>query len=290
MKTRLLPTLLIGLALCACAGLAWYVFEAKDRSLDALRQADTIRVGYAVEAPHAFLAPGGEVTGLSPELAKRIIAELGIRHVEWRLADFGALLTELAEGRVDVVAAGMFITPERAQRAAFSEPIFHARQGLLVASGNPLGLHSYEDAARHATARAAVLTGSVEEAALRQLGLAGERLPQVPDAQAGLAAVESGAADGLALSSATLAWMLKSTGRNAAELATPFTQPTTGRQERSGYGAFVFRKGDKALLKSWNAAQAKVMAGPDYARLMEQFGFQRDEFPGGMTTREVLKP
>jgi membrane-bound lytic murein transglycosylase MltF len=69
-------------------------------------------------------------TGESPEVAKQIAARLEVRQVKWRQAEFGALIAELEAGRIDVIAAGMFMTPERAQRVSFSVPSFHVRQGL----------------------------------------------------------------------------------------------------------------------------------------------------------------
>lgn len=276
----------ISLALVSAAVLVW-AFAPGDESLDAVRGGGVLRVGYAVEAPHAYLGPGGEVTGLSPELAKLVARRMGVQRLEWRLAEFGSLLAELEEGRVDVVAAGMFITAERARRVAFSEPVFRVRQGLLVARGNPLGLHSYQDIQQNDAARVAVLSGSVEQSMLLGLGLPEARLVLVPDAQAGLAAVEAGEAECLALSSPTLAWMNTSRALGRTEMARPFVQPPSLLAGHGGYGAFALRKGDRELLRAWNAAQAEVLAGPEYARLMDEFGFLPEEYPGSMTAREA---
>lgn len=204
------------------------------------------------------------------------------------MAEFGALLDELEQGRVDVVAAGMFITPERARRAAFSEPVFRTGQGLLVRLGNPLDLHAYADLAARPGARAAVLSGSVEAEMLRRTGLPEARLVHVPDARTGLTAVETGLADGLALSAPTLGWMVRSRPDAAVELARPFTQPEGDRA--LGYGGFAFRLQDRQLLTAWNRAQAVLVHGPDYPALLEGFGFPPEALPGDITTREVLRP
>lgn len=273
--------------LLGLAALAASLWQRRDRSLEVVRQAGVLRVGYAVEAPHAFLNASGEVTGLSPELARVIARRMSVERIQWRLAEFGALLAELEEGRVDLVAAGMFITPARARRVAFSEPVFRVRQALLVARGNPLGLHSYQDVQKSQRARVAVLSGSVEQAMLIALGLGERRLVLTPDAQSGVAAVQSGKADGLALSSPTLAWMVANGEAEGMELARPFVQPPTVASGLSGYGAFALRKRDAELLRAWNAAQAEVLAGPEYERLMSAFGFQPEERPGNVTAREV---
>jgi polar amino acid transport system substrate-binding protein len=257
---------------------------------DVLPEDGVLRIGYAVEAPYSFITPAGEVSGQSPELARIIAARLGAREIKWRLSEFGSLLSDLEEGRIDVVAAGMFITPERAERVAFSDPIFHVRQALLVARGNPHDLHAYHDALDHPTLRIAALSGAVEVALLRRIGLREEQIYQVPEAGAGLAAVENGLADGLALSSPTLQWM-DLRGRLAkAELARPFRQPDPALMGRHGYGAFAFRKADRGLLRAWNAAQSEVLRGPEYARIMSRFGFTHAEYPGDIRAGEVARP
>jgi polar amino acid transport system substrate-binding protein len=267
---------------------AWGRLAPADRSLTAVQTAGVIRVGYAVEAPHAFVTPGGEITGQSPELAKLVAVKLGIGRIEWRIVEFGALISELEQGRIDVIAAGMFITPERARRVAFSEPIFHVSQGLLVAKGNPLRLASYADAAQKPGVRVAVLSGAVEEDMLRRSGLAPGQIVKVPDALTGRVAVENGVADALALSSPTIAWMTSHGQLGRTEAARPFAQPQAEFTSRAGYGAFVFRKNDRALLSAWNAALKGVLASRGYQEIMESFGFSVDDYPGTASTKEIL--
>lgn len=291
MRIAIKTALAAAAATAAAALVAVLLFGRQNRddnSLQALRDADAIRVGYAVEPPHAFLKPGGEVTGQSPELARTIIAQMGIGRIDWRMAEFGELISLLEKGRIDVIAAGMFITPERARRVAFSEPIFQVSQGLLVAKGNPLSLHSYADAGKRHGARVAVLSGAVEEKMLVASGVDAGRLVRVPDARTGLTAVETGMADGLALSAPTIAWMGGAGQLGRTEPAQPFAQPPEQLTRGFGYGAFVFRKGDKALLAAWNAAQKEIMAGPRYKEIMAAFGFTPEDDPGTVTTREIL--
>lgn len=261
---------------------------AEDRSLERVRAAGVLRVGYSVEPPYAFLAPGGEVTGQSPETARLVAARLGVGRIEWRLAEFGALLGELREGRVDMVAAGMFITPQRAAQAAFADPLFRVWPGLLVARGNPLRLHSFADALARQDVRVAALTGAVEVQALLEAGLAPARLVLVPDAQTGRLAVETGLADTLALTAPTLKWMAKSQGAASVELAMPFEPPGPEFDSCAGYGAFMFRKEDGALLTAWNREQRELVQSPEYAVLMRDFGFGPENLPGDLTAAEVL--
>jgi len=264
--------------------------QDRDPSLSQIREAGVIRIGYSVEAPYAFLKPDGEVTGESPEVARRIVERLGIPRVEWRYAKFSSLIDELEAGRIDVIAAGMFITPERARRVRFSEPTFHVRQALLVCKGNPLDLHSYTQALKTPGTRIAVLSGSVEEQMLRRMNYPMERLVAVPDARSGSVAVESGRADGLALSSPTLHRIVTEKRNDRIEIADPFVQPLPAISGRLGYGAFVFRKKDEVFQAAWNEAQKDFIGSPDHLQILKSFGFTEAEVPGSVTTAEVLSP
>lgn len=283
-RARMLMTILG--AILVALGVSF--FSVNDPSLERVRKGGVLRIGYAVEAPHAFLTSAGDVSGQSPEVARCIAERLGIPRIEWRLVDFGALLDELREGRIDMVAAGMFITPERARLASFSDPIFHVRPGLLVARGNPHALHSFADVLAGNSVRVAVLSGAVEADVLRQAGLKAARLVMVPDAQTGRVAVEAGLADALALSSPTIQWMALGQELGKTEQARPFDLPGPEFDRCSGYGAFVFRKEDKALLAAWNREQKGFIASEEFRDLMESFGFGPDEMPGNVTTKEIL--
>jgi polar amino acid transport system substrate-binding protein len=265
----------------------WLLFS--DHSLDHLKGAGVIRVGYAVEAPYAFLTPDGEVTGESPELVKWIVDKLEIPKIDWRQTEFNSLISELESKRIDVIAAGMFITRERAERVSFSEPVFHVRPGLLVSIDNPLDLHSYEQFIKNPEARIAVLSGSVEEVLLKKLGLPSSQVVVVPDALTGRVAIESGLADGLALSSVTVQWMALREQLGRTEAAHPFQETPQGDVERLGYGAFAFRKGDKQLLSAWNHFLGILRASEDHLQIVSQFGFTQAEMPGMVTTSEVLQ-
>lgn len=262
--------------------------RGRDHSLKRILDTGTIRVGYAVEPPYSFVKPGGEVTGQSPEMAKLIADRLGINTIEWRQAEFGALIDELESGRVDVVAAGMFITPERARRVAFSEPVAKVAQAMLVARGNPLRIHSHRDFLDRPELRAAVLSGSVEERLFKKMGLRDERLVRVPDAATGRAAVESGIAHGLALSAPSVRWMAGTDKPGKIEMAAPFDQPGAGYSGGPGYVAFAFRKADESLREAWNGQIAATLSKEDYAELVEPFGFGKDELPTGETTKDIL--
>ncbi|TSK08655.1 MAG: ectoine/hydroxyectoine ABC transporter substrate-binding protein EhuB [Geobacter sp.] len=274
----------IPLALIVAIAAVWLLVNvSSDDSLARLRHAGTIRIGYAVEAPYAFVTQDGTVTGESPEIAKHIAKAIGIDQITWRQAEFGSLIAELEAGRIDVVAAGMFITPERKMQVAFSTPTFQVRPGLLVPAGNPLRLHSYKELATH-DVTVAVLSGSVEENTLRRLGVSAGRLLAVPDTRTGLAAVTSGLAAGMAISSPTARWL----AMHSKEQVEAAEAPATVDSESLGLGAFAFRKEDRELLEAWNRALDGYIGTKEHLALVSRFGFTAEELP--TTTKGKSEP
>jgi polar amino acid transport system substrate-binding protein len=73
----------------------------------------------------------GKVTGFDIDLMKEIGARLGME-VEVKDMDFDALIEAVSTGTIDVIAAGMTITAERAQRVDFTDPYYIADQSVLV--------------------------------------------------------------------------------------------------------------------------------------------------------------
>ena len=63
---------------------------------------------------------GAYADGYDVQVAKIIAEELGVEAVAVKL-EFGSLIDALNNGQVDIVCAGMFVTPERAAAAAFSD-------------------------------------------------------------------------------------------------------------------------------------------------------------------------
>jgi len=232
-----------------------------------------IRIGYAWEPPYAFRDDAGRVTGESPEVARAVLARIGIRDAEWVATDFGNLVTELRAGRFDMIAAGMFVTPERAQRIAFSSPSACIEPALLVRRGNPLDLHSLQEIAAHYSARVAVIAGAVEVTEARKAGIAESRI--VPFANPGLAvaALRRGLIDGLALSGPTVQKLAEGTAD--FERAWPYR----GSREISGCSAFGFRREDEALRTRFDAALRGFIGSEAHRTLVAGFGFSERNLP-----------
>lgn len=251
-----------------------------DRSLAAHQQAGAIRIGYAVEAPYAYVAGGGRVTGESPEVARVIAARLGIPEVHWVQTEFGALIDGLLTHRFDVIAAGMFVTEARATRVRFSIPSFRVTPGLLVARGNPLGVRAYREIVDHPNVRVAVLDGSAEEALLLESGIARDRLIAVPDALTARRMVESNQIDAFAISRPSVRYMVRLAPNKLEDAAAATAGPTPAMPW--DVGAFAFRPADGALCDAWNAALEDFLGTEAHLELIGRFGFAAENLPDGL--------
>ncbi|GFK94087.1 putative amino-acid-binding protein YxeM [Fundidesulfovibrio magnetotacticus] len=264
--------------LAATVGIAWLAVSCDGADPLAPYRAE-LRVGFANEPPYSFRNAAGDVRGEAPEAVKFAASSLGLGNIRWVIMDFGALLGELEAGRIDVIAAGMFITPQRAARVRFSRATVVVGQGLLVPAGNPLGLHSYEDVVRSGKARAAVLNGAVEEEMLARLGLAPARRYPVNEVGAALAALRHGLADCLALSGPTVRYLAgNSEGR--FDPADPFAQPSL-----QGFGpgrcALAFRKSDKYLADAFDEALAAYVGSQEHLARIQPLGVTVVNLPVG---------
>lgn len=149
-------------------------------TLARLRQQGTVTVGIANEAPYGFLSEQGEVTGEAPAVAKPIYDRLGIPRMNAEVVDFGSLIPGLNANRYTMVAAGMYITPERCANAAFSVPDYCAPSAFLVPQGNPQNITRFTDIARNSDVTLGVLSGAVEGDYARQSGVPRSRIRTFP--------------------------------------------------------------------------------------------------------------
>lgn len=262
------------IGLCTIALALSVLGTGGEDSLARYQHGQPLRVGYAIEAPFVMLDAHGRTTGEAPEVLRHTLRLLGNGKVVWLHADFGSLIHELESGRIDIVAAGMFITPARAQRVIFTRPTAAIYPGLLVRRNNPLDLNTLRDMAARSNARLAVIDGSVEQQLAREAGLPVRRIMPYPDASAATAAVKAGDADALMLSMISLRHFLAEARTDEFELIGPFA---AGDGHPAGLPAFAMRPADKRLRDAIDKELASFLGGPAHLQLVRPFGFRADD-------------
>jgi polar amino acid transport system substrate-binding protein len=233
-----------------------------------------VRVGYAVEAPFALVDSTGRVSGESPEVLRLVMAKLGVDSIEWVATDFGSLILELQRGDFDVVAAGMYITPERAQSVLFSRPTLEERVALLVRRPDTAQLPSLDAFVADRRRRLAVIAGAAEEGLALAAGLDPDQLRMVPDPATGRAAVRAGEADAFALSTVSLT-LLQYTRGDSTDLAVmPLRFPDDPAIQAMSLGrpAYALRHDDTSFRDAINGALATVLGTPAHRAVQRRFG------------------
>jgi polar amino acid transport system substrate-binding protein len=105
--------------------------EAAARDLQQVLNTGTLRVGVTLFAPWAARGADGELMGFEVDVAKQLAADMGLKP-QLLTYDIERLVPALEAGEIDIIAAGMTITPERALHVNFSQP--YADSGIALAT------------------------------------------------------------------------------------------------------------------------------------------------------------
>lgn len=283
----LTPALLAG---CEQAGFG--------NTLARIKKTGVVRVGFAGERPYAYDDNG--LVGAIPAVHRAVFERIGGIQLEGVKTSFRNLIEGVNSGTFDVISAGMFVIPNRCAQVAFAEPTYCSPSGMMVRTGNPLGLSDY-DSVVASKATLAVLAGAAERRYALASGISEDRLNIVGSQEQGLEQVAEGEVDAFTLTNISLRTILARatqaepsgpTGGIAAwakrvELVSPFIPVIDGKQQL-GCGAAGFRLTDDSLLEAFNEALAALHAEGKVLELMRPYGFTVDEIPESGVTTEML--
>lgn len=264
---------------------------ARGNALQQARQRGSISIGIAGERPYGFINRQGEVTGEAPEVARAVFQNLGIPELDAQVVDFNALIPGLNAFRFDVVAAGMFITPERCNRAAFSVPDYQAPSAFLVPQGNPQNVTRYEDIAQK-NLQLAVLGGAVEREYALKSGVSRDQLLILDSQETLLQAVLDGRTYAASLTRISLESLVqRASGVEQQVDVTPPFNPIINGQQQVQAGGFVFREQDDALRTAFNEELNQLQRSGRWLEIVRPFGFTEANLPPrGLTTEQLCSP
>jgi polar amino acid transport system substrate-binding protein len=94
--------------------------------------------------PFEYVDDDGTIVGFDIELITMILENLNYT-VEVKDIGWDPLIESLKAGNIDVIAAGMTITPEREEQIDFSIPYFEANQSVLVLTESNLTINSTDN-------------------------------------------------------------------------------------------------------------------------------------------------
>ncbi|MFG3196498.1 ectoine/hydroxyectoine ABC transporter substrate-binding protein EhuB [Streptomyces sp. NPDC048208] len=250
--------------------------------LDRLRAQGVVRLGIAGEVPFGFIDRDGRLTGEAPELARVIFKRLGVERVQPVPTEFGSLIPGLNSQQFDVVAAGMYVNPERCRQVIFADPDYQMKDAFIVRKGNPEGLRSYRDVVEK-KARFATGAGYAEIQYAVEAGYRESDVLIVPDQVAGLNAVEAGRVDVFAGTALTVREVVRKSRK--AEATEPFAPLVKGERHVDG-GAFAFRPVETRLRDAFNTELRELKRTGELLRILRPFGFTAAEMTD-LTAKEL---
>jgi polar amino acid transport system substrate-binding protein len=91
----------------------------------------TLRVGVSLFTPWAITQRDGQLVGFEIDVAKQLAKDLGVKP-EFHVLEWEKIMPALLKREIDIIAAGMVITPQRALKFNFSQPYDSSGIGLVT--------------------------------------------------------------------------------------------------------------------------------------------------------------
>lgn len=250
---------------------------AAQDSLQRLRAGEPLRLGVANERPYAWIGEDGEATGEAPTIARHVLSEIAPEsRIEPSASDFGALIPRLRAGEIDVIAAGMFITPARCAQVAFSDPTYVVGEAFAVRAGNPAGITDYRSISEDEAVKVGLIAGTVEYNYALVTGIPGDRALLYRSFERAIEGLKAGEVDAVGLTALTAQGLAADDPE--VEATAQFFPVLDGEQVK-GYGGFAFRKEDEALREAFDAALDRYLDSEAHWRDVAAFGFTPEMAP-----------
>jgi polar amino acid transport system substrate-binding protein len=237
-----------------------------ESTLERLRASGTAKIAIANEPPYSAINGDGSVSGAAPDVAKAVLKELGINNVEAVIVDYGAMIPGLQAKRFDLVAAGLYIKPDRCNAILFSQPDVCDAEAFAIKADNPKGVSDYKSIATTG-AIIGVCGGCQEEKYALEAGVKRENIVVFPDGSAGIKMLQAGRIDVLALAGLPVTDLLKKADDTSLDIIYP-----VGDAPQSCAGA-GFRKADTEFRDAYDKALKKIKLDGSFAKIVDTYGF-----------------
>ncbi|AXL51132.1 amino acid ABC transporter substrate-binding protein [Paraburkholderia caffeinilytica] len=229
-----------------------------------------VRIAYLEEPPFYWTAEDRSVTGADIELAEVVLRAIGVSSIEHHLTSFEELLPGVQEGRWDMNVP-IFVTAERAERVAFSVPVWALGDGFLLRHGNPKALTSYGSVAARNDARLGIVAGTVQLDSAKAAGVNESQVVAFRSQPDAIDALLAGKID---------AYASTAVGSRVIANANPELEVVAHAMSKEGcapVGAFSFSKSNADLLQAVNAQLRKYLGSADHRARMARYGLTQTE-------------
>lgn len=222
---------------------------------------DLLRVGTEPTfAPFEFLdTKTKNFTGYDMDLIRAVADKAGY-DVEILNMGFDALLPAIMTGSIDVVAAGMSITPERAERVDFTTPYYQTGLSMLVRKADVEKYKTFDDLKGK---RIAVQIGTT--GADKAKTIEGAKTTSFNTTSEAFMDLSAGNSDAVILDRPVIGYFLKNKPKMAESL-----QMQPALEDAASFG-FAVKKGNAALLKKLNDAYQALVDNGEAKKIYDKW-------------------
>jgi len=258
-------------------------------TLERIKQSGMVSVGIANEKPYGFVETDGRLVGAVPDIIFAALEPHGLKKMKAEIMEFNALIPGINSNRLDIIGAGMYIRPARCEAVAFTNPVTRAGYGFAALKGNPKGVRSTGDVAKHTDAIVGTQNGSAQVEELAKAGVPQDRIVLFSNATEALAGLKAKRVDVIYFPGLELGELLKTDNDPTVERVDPFNQNVNDKGEPEyGYSALGLRKADTDLKQVLDKEIAKMLASGKLLEIISKYGYGKDELPTAKDTAERL--
>lgn len=209
-------------------------------------------VGTNAEYPPFEYVENGEIAGFDAEIIKEAAKRMGIEY-KWLNTNFDGLIPALQTKKVDIVIAGMSVTPEREKAVNFSIPYLTSNVAIVTNSKNPI-----KDMNDLSGKSYGVELGTTKENSARKID--GAEVVPFSSTTGALVALKSGKIDGMVLDESVSSKYIEKN----PELV------LVGVMEGEPKAA-AFNKDDKELMENFSKVLEEMITDGTVAELREKY-------------------
>jgi polar amino acid transport system substrate-binding protein len=209
--------------------------------------------------PFAFIDKTGVPSGFDVEAMNWIAKDIGME-VSHQAIEWDGIITSLLTKKIDIIASGMSITPDRAKQVNFTIPYWVIKQVFVTKKGSPLTVEDVLNGKK----KLGVQQGTSEAKWLKEQAEAkgwNFELKSYASSPLAVEDVLNGRIDAAAMDDAP--------ARDAASKKEVQILGTFGMEEED-FG-YAVRKEDTELLDKVNASLKKLMASPEWETLKKKY-------------------
>ena len=158
-------------------------------TLQSVLEKKSLRIGVSLFTPWTIKQRDGQLVGFEIDVAKQLAKDLGVKP-EFHVLEWEKIMPALLKREIDIISAGMVITPQRALKFNFSQPYDSSGIGLVTNIPLTKTFNGPHDLNRSEVTITAV-TGSISEDVARRV-FPNATIKTLPSSQEAIQAVTKG--------------------------------------------------------------------------------------------------